>query len=495
MNPGLHQRIHHLTSRLALFDMVLSRKKHVHWAPVESRTLEEALYGPNAFDPSRYPRSPDGVEEPADRHATNRRDLTSCRLRTSQDDAHCHPAPSAPRPLSEPCWVSEVKPSIKLKDLLTIGDRVTARFEALFPGDACNEIIQEREGYVKIGVGACGAVFAEPGQPYAFKLAKNQDGSDLWNDYRMHKRIAQRFALYGSTRFQIPSCGYFVPKTDTLFWERHKRLALGARETCDTPCAVLAMERISPLPKVTRFAIVQRFCRRDIRELAMSSKANEDCLVRPYLGSMHGNDTCFLSLRNFKLHLNHMRDLDINATDIARRMAEALAIMHWSAQTDARDIEFVLGGSRPRVRLVAPGPALVGESAGIEEQAYTGPSSRGFPDFLQRVTDLWVLDFNQVRPITMNLAGVLQAIEAFRMNDPYFPRPLQESPIQKQVWEAFAKRYLDTSAYIIEFEGLGNGNKLAQYLPRWFISGLTGKERGRQSEENMRKPGHNRGKQ
>ena len=81
------------------------------------------------------------------------------------------------------------------------------------------------------------------------------------------------------------------------------------------------------------------------------------------------------------------------------------------------------------------------------------------------------------------------------MNDPYFPRPLQESPIQKQVWEAFAKRYLDTSAYIIEFEGLGNGNKLAQYLPRWFISGLTGKERGRQSEENMRKPGHNRGKQ
>ncbi|UNI22574.1 hypothetical protein JDV02_008450 [Purpureocillium takamizusanense] len=475
--------------------MVRSGKKHVHWLPVPSRTLEDALYGPNAFDPSRYLRSGDGAEEADETGALEPRGLARGRVRTSPDNVDGFAAVLLRRTLPDPCWTSEVTPSIRLKDLLAIDDRVTARLAALFPSDTDDNISPRQEGYVKIGAGACGAIFAERGQPYAFKLAKNQDGSDLWNDYRMHTKVAQSFALHGSSRFQIPSCGYFVPKADVIFWERHQRLALGVGETCHTPCAVLAMERISPLPLVTRFALIQRFCRPYLQELAILSRANEDCLVRPYLGSMQGNETCFFSLRNFKLHLNHMQDLDINATDIARRMGEALAIMHWSARTDARDVEFVLGGSRPRVRLVQPGPAVAGAAGIPEQQQYTGPSSRGFPDFLQRVTDLWVLDFDQVRPITMDLAGVVQAIEAARVNDPYFPRPLQGSTIEKQVWETFAKRYLDTSAFIIDFEGLQNDNELAPYLPRWFISGLMGKEKRRQSEEGMGGADHNYGKQ
>lgn len=75
-------------------------------------------------------------------------------------------------------------------------------------------------------------------------------------------------------------------------------------------------------------------------------------MVRIYLGSMAGKTGAgttgmgmFFSLRNLKLHLNQLIELGIGIEDLARRMGVALAVMHWGAKTDARDVEFVLGSS------------------------------------------------------------------------------------------------------------------------------------------------------
>jgi hypothetical protein len=48
-----------------------------------------------------------------------------------------------------------------------------------------------------------------------------------------------------------------------------------------------------------------------------------------------------------------------------------------------------------------------------------------------------VLDFDQVQPITMDRAGVTQAVEAARLNDPYLPKPLQATVDEKETWNAF----------------------------------------------------------
>ena len=75
----------------------------------------------------------------------------------------------------------------------------------------------------------------------------------------------------------------------------------------------------------------------------------------------------------------------------------------------------------------------------VKPLSYTGPSSRQTEDLFRRVTEtkLWVLDFDQVRPITMDKAGVAQAVEAARLNDPYLPKPMQATVDEKETWNAF----------------------------------------------------------
>jgi hypothetical protein len=111
---------------------------------------------------------------------------------------------------------------------------------------------------------------------------------------------------------------------------------------------------------------------------------NNNCLVRVYLGSTEGKKTAAqksFSLRNFKLHLNHAIELQLEVRALARSMGTALAIMHWAAETDARGVEFVLGSSCKTVS-----PAL--DSDRLEDVAplsYTGPGSRRTEDLFREV--------------------------------------------------------------------------------------------------------------
>lgn len=109
-----------------------------------------------------------------------------------------------------------------------------------------------------------------------------------------------------------------------------------------------------------------------------------------------------VSFRNFPLRADQMLELGIPFGDMqqyARMMAEALAMLHWVGEVDGDDVEFVL----------AP------------------PSKPQSPNTVSNVLGehtMWRLDYNLCRKISMDVAGMRQAVKAFWRNDPYYPRQI-----------------------------------------------------------------------
>ncbi|EQL01269.1 hypothetical protein G6O67_000815 [Ophiocordyceps sinensis] len=304
--------------------------------------------------------------------------------------------------------------------------------------------------------------------------AKSGYHDDLWNDFESHLAIRTKFEAYGTDEIKIPECHSFVPSDHPSFFKNHPGLVEAAQSECDVPTCALITERIWPLPEATRTLLIERYCATRIKEKALADQANKDCLVRPYLGSSRGkSDGRFFSLRNFKIHLNQMVDIQLDVVAMARRMAVAMAIMHWAAKTDARDVEFVLGSSTLKKQPTAE----TWELAKQQPHQYIGPPSARLEDVFHRTTELWILDFNQVRPITMDAAGVAQAVQAATINDPYLPKPLQKSAAEIEVWNAFVKSYLITSRRILEDHH--GENDMA--LPGMFLQGLIDVQREKQA--------------
>ncbi len=117
-------------------------------------------------------------------------------------------------------------------------------------------------------------------------------------------------------------------------------------------------------------------------------------------------------------------------------MADALAIMHWEARIDAADAEFVLGGA-PRLAQ-EPLPAVAklkllkeGSSTGVGAVQGQGQAA---------ATHMWLLDFNQCQPLSMDQEGVDQAVKRFFDNDAYYPRPPAATGCTDEgLWETLAK--------------------------------------------------------
>lgn len=329
------------------------------------------------------------------------------------------------------------------------------------------------ETFRKIGAGSCGAIFAQDGQSVVVKLAK-EDSAVLWNDYVKHDAISECFTRYGVDEVRIPECYFFVPKGEAQYFEQHPGLLEAAREVCNLPTRALVTERILPLPQDTRKLLIDKYCSPRNKEAAKSDPANNDCLVRTYLGSMGGRSGgMFFSLRNFKMHLNQMAELKLDIPVIAHRMGISMAVMHWAAKTDAGDVEFALGSSTKQL-------TVAGDAGKLEPETYTGPPSRRNKDFRRRITQLWLLDFNLVQSITMDEAGVAQAVHAESVNDPYIPKPLRRSPVEKQAWNEFAEAYSTASNIILHEEGFGPD---ALRLPRLFLQGLVETEKRRQERQ------------
>lgn len=323
----------------------------------------------------------------------------------------------------------------------------------------------------EIGSGSVGKVFEKPGTPWAFKLSL-LDGTDkLWNHYVMHLRIQQTLDSLGSIAGQaeVPRAAWFANK-DSEFWDENLEMFPVDATFPSRRRNVFCMERVYPLPEPIRHALIDLFCSPNHVQEIKKSISNKDCLIRLYLGrkrfgSSQLGGSRFFSLRNYKLHLDQIQLLGLDAEDYATSMASALAALHWHTKIDALDIEFVLGSTpldRNAIRRVLP----------LKEIEHLTPGTSTFehsthitPNFRKRAVSLWILDFDACGPITMDKAGVRQAVKAFFDTAPYCPRPSSQDKYAENLWSIFAKQYLLTGRKIT------SGTPFER-LPAQFIQGV-----------------------
>ncbi|KFA76760.1 hypothetical protein S40288_11574 [Stachybotrys chartarum IBT 40288] len=366
----------------------------------------------------------------------------------------------SPLPLSD--LPKPAASQIELARMLSAKSVVSTKSSFAAQQTKAHDKVSHRRTFRKIGAGACGAVFAADGQSLALKIGKtgaNDDGAAIWTDFQMHQRILK--ALRESQAdIEIPTCHFYINHDDQEWWDKHQDLAAIAQDTCHTPARVLVTERVLPLPAPVRYELIQRFCKENLRTSAAADAANKDCLVRVYLGSMRGRITSFFSLRNFKLHLNQMIDMKMDYEALAVSMGQALALIHWRAKTDGRDVEFALGSSSTKFG------ASSGLGKSLEPTTSKHPADFDTENFTRREIRLFVLDFNQVRDISMDDAGVKCAVEAFFLNDPYYPLPREGMRLQQELWNSFVRSYLSTADTVLSMD------KEYRVLPRKFISGV-----------------------
>ncbi len=131
--------------------------------------------------------------------------------------------------------------------------------------------------------------------------------------------------------------------------------------------------------------------------------------------------------------VNRMEDLGLDTTRYVEIMADGLAIMHWVAKVDANDVEFVL----------APG-----------RSDHQGAPLLYSPELGEHT--LWLLNFDICREMSMDGAGINQAVLSFYRNDPYYTRPISIHKEDQMLWQVFRDRFLKTSQQI-----LGDHHELA----------------------------------
>jgi hypothetical protein len=322
----------------------------------------------------------------------------------------------------------------------------------------------------KLGFGQCGIVFEITGTPTVVKLRMHKGWGDaLEEDYQCHRAVfnaVRRFPTGESSNVGVRVPEPFQYLNETCAWWSSDNIGnlakAGLPKSIALPTTGLLSERILPIPKFGRECLIDMFCPPERSQAAKLDPLNKDCLVRLYLGR-HKTDSSRapnFSLRNFNLHVNQMRQLNLPIHEYARDMGEALAIMHWAAHINAYDVEFVMGSEPWHVST----PDL---GAGVR--------------FSKRLTRIWVLDFNLCNRLPMGRLeepGVADSILAmlvlaFFENDPYYPLPLAEAPEDQDLWEEFRVTYISTAKKILGSDG-GSNSKWATWanentLPERFI--------------------------
>ncbi|KAI1206414.1 zinc finger protein-domain-containing protein [Annulohypoxylon truncatum] len=323
------------------------------------------------------------------------------------------------------------------------------------------QITPGTQTFKKIGEGGCSAVFTRNGRSLAIKVSKKSKFGQ-WNDYVMQTLIYEEIKRH-DVDVLVPKCYFFVPANDEKFFDKNPALVEAARGVCDIPTDILVCERIPPLDEPTRAALINEYCAPRLRLKALADPKNDDCLVKIYLGSMEGKtgETPF-SLRNLELHLNQMVEIKLDVDRMASSVGQALAVMHWAANVDGWGVQFVLGSSNE------PLPPSYLEVEEMEPSTYTGPKSRVIEHFFRGRTMLWMLNFDQVQPITMDAAGVSQAVDAAVFGDAFLPRRYSRGPIEKRVWENFRNQYIETSNFILQYE-----DRKTQQLPHSFLDQIS----------------------
>ena len=317
-------------------------------------------------------------------------------------------------------------------------------------------------------------MFEVPGQDRIIKKAISDGVIDnLWHDFTFGNLIGDKFraaASWETRGLKVPRAPQYMQycspeKIDFAEWEQTKRRFPDAHQT---PTSFLWAERILPLPKPVREALIDKYCLPTMAQQAKIIQGNKDCLARLYLGRRRRENKFrrFFSLRNFQIHLDQA--LEICPEEILRYAEEmgcALAVMHWLANCDANDVEFVLG-SAPTLESFRV--TSTSELWQLPVDSVTLPTVK-CASFPKRAVHLWVLDFDKVQRMEHNKAGIAQAIKAAEENDPYYPKPASDkSTTEFQLWDAFGRAYLDASKNFIQSQDLQGCDGLpAAFLNGW----------------------------
>lgn len=318
-------------------------------------------------------------------------------------------------------------------------------------------------GFRSIGFGQCGIVFERPGRAHVVKISRPSFEDALWADFQAHLAVYQSLTNHQSVEVRVPKIFSYVPKTNEQWWHAHLDLFHGSHPSFHLPAMALITERILPLPKLARQALIEAYCPAPSQLAVTSQDTNRDCLARIYLGRRRGpNDPPprNFTLRNFNMCLDQMIELNLPIHYYAKAIGQALAIIHWSANVDGYDIEFVLGSEGE-----ASYTQDICRSTGLSpEQLARLPPHTDLERMIQvnyrrRTTRVWVLDFNlcNIWEERMGLERpndlVAHLVEAFFENDPYYPRPSRHSEPEKSLWSTFSSSYSDAAASILEVPG------------------------------------------
>ncbi|MCJ1456980.1 hypothetical protein MMC28_007346 [Mycoblastus sanguinarius] len=318
------------------------------------------------------------------------------------------------------------------------------------------------QGLRVIGLGSCGTVFEIPGTELAFKKGTSETG--IWKDFTLTNKVHNAItdvrtilqeAFPTSTIPKTPLCHNYHPVHDEIFWsDKLQRFPAVHR----TKQPLFTVDRILPLPQKTREGLIEMYFNEDeeFQQEAKDSQDNKDCLVRIYLGERESERQQFDvydTLRNFPLRLNMMEDLEFEVSELANEMAIGLAILHWQAQVDGMDVEFVLGSSatwnreRPRGYEDISAPPHKVETIIIKHRA----------------VHFWILDFDKANTIELTKDDVhTKLVPSFLGNDPYYPRPQAD----EELWDEFCSVYLKASDVILRAK---RADQQVMSLPRRFL--------------------------
>ena len=326
----------------------------------------------------------------------------------------------------------------------------------------------ERGDFKIIGLGSAGTVFEIPGTELAVK--KGADEMALLNDFFLTNSVHIAFAKAKDTLQslfpdlvvpKIPLGLNFMTAKSHEYWKANRsRFPESHRD----PGAAFEVTRILPLPQAQRELLIDKYFDEDvdIREEAKNDQRNKSCLVRVYLGEREDEDqldAAYDSLENFPLRLNMVEEtLAEDRSLLAAELALALSIIHWQAQVDGMDCEYVLASS------TASAPERR-ELPHLDPQNPVLPKLQDFNvgTFNWRPLHLWVLDFDKASMIQLTQEDVdKRLVPAFLGNDPYYPRP----DVDKDLWIHFSNVYCKASIAI-----LTKRNKSAAILelPRRFL--------------------------
>ncbi|KAJ5971523.1 uncharacterized protein N7479_001441 [Penicillium vulpinum] len=314
-------------------------------------------------------------------------------------------------------------------------------------------------GFRSIGFGQCGIVFERPGRAYVVKIARPSFEDALWEDFQAHFAVYQAFTNQQSVEVRVPRIFSYVPKTNSKWWDGHLDLFPQSKLPFPLPTMALITERIFPLPKLARKALIDVYCPTPLQAAVMSHDTNRDCLARIYLGRRRGVNELpppNFTLRNFNLCLDQMIELNLPIQHYARAIGQTLAIMHWSANVDCYDVEFVLGseGERTYTQDISRSLGLSIEQV-TKMPPHTDLESMIRAKFERRTTRIWVLDFNlcniwnEQRGLERPDELINHLVGSFFENDPYYPRPSLELEPEKSLWLTFSSSYHDTAVSLL----------------------------------------------